>query len=292
MTDLCADLHLHTNHSDGSCSPQEVVKRAKAVGLCAISITDHDTTNGIDEAKEEGLLQNIEVISGVELSAETSDEKKREVHILGYCIDYKSGPLQEYLKKFQDARIKRAYSILEKLSKLKIILDETELFGMVKPGGSIGRLHFAKALIKNSYSKSINDAFENYLSAGRAAYVPKFTLSTSEAVKIINDAGGVAVLAHPFFSLDSNSPLLIELIKDGLGGIEAWHSKHPPSAQKRFKQLAIENGLIATGGSDCHGNMPHQEPLIGRVKIDYSIVEELKKIAGTYRQNYQKQSIA
>ena len=163
---------------------------------------------------------------------------------------------------------------------------------MVKPGGSIGRLHFAKALIKNSYCKSINDAFENYLSAGRAAYVTKFTLSISEAVKIINDAGGIAVLAHPFFSLDSNSPLLVELIKAGLGGIEAWHSKHPPSAQKKFKQLADDNGLIATGGSDCHGNMPHHEPLIGRVKIDYSIVEKLKALAAATKEANLKQSIA
>ncbi|MCK9582349.1 MAG: PHP domain-containing protein [Endomicrobiales bacterium] len=284
MTDLYADLHLHTNHSDGSFSPKEVVKRAKTVGLCAIAITDHDTTDGIDEAKEEGLLSNIEVISGVELSAETTDDKKREIHILGYCIEHKSGPLQEYLKKFQDARTKRAYAILEKLRKLNITLDEAELFAMIKPGGSIGRLHFAKALIKNSYSRSINDAFENYLSVGRAAYVPKFALTPSEAVKIINDAGGVAVLAHPSFSLDSNSPLLIELIKDGLKGIEAWHSRHSPSAQKHFKQLAQENGLIATGGSDCHGQMPHHDPLIGKVKIDYTIVTELKKLAAAGKQ--------
>jgi len=288
MTALYADLHLHTNHSDGSFSPKEVVKLAKTVGLSAIAITDHDTTDGIDEAKEEGLLSNIEVISGVELSAETTDDKKREVHILGYCIEHKSGPLQEYLKKFQDARVKRAYTILEKLRKLNITLDETELFAMIKPGGSIGRLHFAKALIKNSNSRSINDAFENYLSVGRAAYVPKFALDPSEAVRIINDAGGVAVLAHPFYVLDSNSTLLAELIESGLKGIEVWHSRHSPSAQKRFKQIAQENGLIATGGSDCHGQMPHQDPLIGKVKIDYSIVEELKKLARACKKTEQK----
>jgi 3',5'-nucleoside bisphosphate phosphatase len=272
------DLHLHTTYSDGSFSPKEVVSEAKKAGIRAISITDHDITEAIPEAIEEGLKQGIEVISGVELSVELSNEAKQEMHILGYCFDWKNSQLQDTLKYFRKEREKRGWIIYDKLVENKVFLEK-EYFKTVAYNGSVGRLHFAKEMLKEGYVQNIAEAFQKYLSPGKPAYVPKARLRPDEALRIILKAGGVPVIAHPNIGGYSNKNTLKSLISLGLKGIETWHSKHPASVIDNLKALANEMGLIATGGSDCHGALIDGKPLLGKLKIPYSVVEELKKMS-------------
>lgn len=252
------------------------MQHAKAVGLRAISITDHDCVDGLDAAMEEGAKLGVEVISGVELSTEVDCVERSEMHILGYFINWKNVQFRESLSLFQKSRQKRAEQILEKLAKLGCHLTNEKLRSTAEHF-SIGRLHFAKALIEDGYVSSINEAFQKYLSFGKPAYVPKFHLKPEEAIKMILKTGGIPVLAHPYYGHYSNRNLLKGLVRDGLAGIEVWHSKHPPSTVQSFQALARELGLLVTGGSDCHGGFGNDPPVIGTLSIPYSVVEELKK---------------
>jgi len=277
MTDnKYVDLHIHTNFSDGVFTPQEVVRRAKAVGLSAISITDHDCVDGMDSAIEEGQKLGIEIVPGVELSTEVECVERNEMHILGYMINWKNEQFRESLALFMKSRQKRAHQIFDKLSKLGLHLTDKR-FTSVTETRSIGRLHFAKALIEDGYVSTINEAFQKYLSFGRPAYVPKFHLKPDEAIRMILRTGGIPVLAHPFYGHYSNKNLLKGLVRDGLAGIEVWHSKHSQSTVNSFLSLVKEMGLIATGGSDCHGGFGNDPATIGTLNIPYSVLTELKK---------------
>lgn len=272
-----ADLHVHTNFSDGVFTPEEAVDFAKAVGLSAISITDHDITDSIPIAAKRGMECGIEVIAGVELSAELDSGKgKSELHILGYMIDWKNTAFQDKLTTFRQARKQRAKHIISKLLELGITIDETRL-EKIAGIGAIGRLHFAKALIENGSVRNITDAFQRFLGHGKPAYVPKLALSPSEAINMILDAGGVPVLAHPLYAYSNNDNIVSELVAQGLKGIEVWHSKHPPYAVKKFSDIAFELGIISTGGSDCHGSFAEEPPIMGKLKISYQAVIDLKK---------------
>ncbi len=275
-TNKYVDLHIHTNYSDGVLTPQEVVRRAKEVGLAAISITDHDCADGIDAAIEEGLKIGVEIIPGVELSTEVECVERSEMHILGYYINWKNEQFKDSLSLFRKSRQKRACLILEKLSKLGVYLTDEKLTGGPE-SFAIGRLHFAKALINDGYVSTINEAFQKYLSFGKPAYVPKFHLTPEDAIKMILKTGGIPVLAHPYYGHYSNKNLIKGLVRDGLAGMEVWHTKHPASTISHFTALANEFGLLATGGSDCHGGFNGEPPIIGSIKIPYSVVENLKK---------------
>ena len=272
----CIDLHIHTYYSDGAFAPAKAVQYALGKKLSAISITDHDSVEGMPEALEEGKRLGLEVIPGVELSAEVNGAERSEMHILGYYINWKNETLRESLALFRKVRQERADRILEKLSKLGVRLGEEAL--RKKSGrGSIGRLHFAKALIEEGFAKNITDAFQKYLGIGKPAYVPKCRLTPDEAIKMIRRSGGIPVLAHPYYGHYSNRNLLRGLVRSGLRGIEVWHSKHPPQSVELFKNLAKELGLIATGGSDCHGSYADEPAMMGTVKIPYSVVTSLKE---------------
>ncbi|MBN1824035.1 MAG: PHP domain-containing protein [Endomicrobiales bacterium] len=277
------DLHVHTRFSDGTFTPEQTVDHAVKVGLSAISITDHDIIDGIEPAIKHAGGRDIEIVPGVELSTELTNQTQRsEMHILGYFIDWKNPVLDATLKEFRKKRHERAFKILEKLSKLGLGLNEKRFFdGAGK--GSIGRLHFARAMIEQGIVRTINDAFFKYLGHGKPAYVPKKFLSPEEAIKLISDAGGIAVLAHPFYAHYSDKNLLETLIRSGLAGIEVWHSKHPPSMVDHFSSLASAYGLLRSGGSDCHGGVAGDEPLMGSVKIPYSILDKMKKYHESHR---------
>ena len=276
MSAQFVDLHIHTNYSDGVLTPREAVRRAKDAGLAAISITDHDCVDGIDAAMEEGGKLGVEVIAGVELSTEVDCVERNEMHILGYYINWKNKQFNESLSLFRKSRQKRALQILEKLDKLGIRLADERLT-CAADSCSVGRLHFAKALIKEGYVSTINEAFYKYLSLGKPAYVPKFHLKPEEAIHMILKTGGIPVLAHPYYGHYSNKNLLKGLVRDGLAGIEVWHSRHPASTVNIFIALSKELGLLMTGGSDCHGGIGDEPSTIGTLKIPYSVVEELKK---------------
>jgi 3',5'-nucleoside bisphosphate phosphatase len=271
------DLHIHTTFSDGSFSPKEVVLQAKKKGLKAISITDHDITDAMPEAIEEGLKHAIEIIPGVELSVELGDSTKQEMHILGYFMNWKNVQLQDTLRFFRKEREKRGWVIYNKLVEEKVFLDKDYLTA-VAAKGSVGRLHFAQEMVKEKYVQNIPEAFQKYLSPGKPAYVAKARLKPDEAIKMILKTGGIPVLAHPFIGNYSNKNTLKSLIGYGLKGMEAWHTRHSASVTENYMAIAREMGLIPTGGSDCHGTLIDGEPLLGKLKIPFSIVEELKAL--------------
>jgi len=268
------DLHVHTIYSDGSLTPKQVINLARKVGVMAVGITDHDITDGVEEAVKEGAKMGIEVIPGVELSSEIKDSAEEEIHILGYYIDWEDKTLQQKLKIFRQARERRAYYIFQKLYDAGVKIKEEDIFSSTI--GSIGRLHFAKVMVKEGYSKDIKDAFMTYLGYGKPAYVPKLKLDPKEAIGMILKSGGIPVLAHPYFGNMVDSRFIKKLINMGLKGLEIYYSKHPPNVIKELLLLAEKYDLLITGGSDCHGEVVGAKPLLGTVDIPYKLLESLK----------------
>lgn len=280
--DFYVDMHIHTNYSDGVFTPSEVVEYATKLKLAAISITDHDSVEGIDEAIEAASKTALEVVPGIELSSEVGDNQKSEMHILGYHIDYKSPQLTEALGLFKEARQERAEKILGKLEKHGLTFkDKTFMESSGKR--IIGRLHFAKAMIEEGHVHSISEAFQRYLAPNKPAYVQKYALSAAEAIKLVKRAGGVPVMAHPYYNHYSDRALMQSLVNDGLMGLEAWHIKHPDNLVRKISNMAQEYDLIVTGGSDCHGPYKKDPPIMGKVKVPYSVVENLEAARNAVR---------
>ena len=263
------DLHLHTISSDGTYAPEKVVRLAQERGFRTIAITDHDTTEGLEEAISAGIKYNIEVIPGIEL---TVDYAQTEMHILGYFINKDSSAFQNILLDLRETRLNRAIKMAEKLKELGISIPIQKIIS-VNCESAIGRLHIANALISEGYVSNINEAMSRYLRKGRPAYVPKKHLLPSEGIKLIKDVGGVAVLAHPGMgNLERFLPALIEF---GMEGIEVFHSKHNEGQIKKYLHLADEYKLLITGGSDCHGLGKDQE-LLGTIHLPEKYLIQLK----------------
>jgi predicted metal-dependent phosphoesterase TrpH len=219
-----------------------------ACSLRVISITDHDAVGGVQPALEASGGLPLEVVPGIELSAETGG---REIHLLGYYISHEDGALQEKLAELRARRMIRAGKIIEKLKALGVEVD-IEQVRSIADGRAIGRPHIARALIKSGYADSVSDAFEKYLGEGRSAYVPRHRLSAPDAMRVVKDAGGIPVLAHPAVSgADDLIPFLIE---EGLMGIEAFYPEHSRLVADHYVALAKEKRLLVTGGSDYHGD--------------------------------------
>ncbi len=273
------DLHLHTTASDGVKTPAELVRYAKSKGLRAISITDHDTIQGLEEGLAEGKKIGFEVIPGVEISAEHSPGS---MHLLGYYIDIYYPPLNEKLKYLQRAREERNPRMVEKLNRLGINITYEEVV-RASGGGQVGRPHFAQVLIEKGYVRSFQEAFERYLKKGGSAYVDKLRFTPSEAIHFINEARGVAVLGHPN-TLGMNGygeleNLILGLVKEGLKGIEVYYPEHSPSEVTQYHGLAKKYGLVMTGGTDYHGIEKESLDVgVGRgeMKLPYTMVEALR----------------
>lgn len=264
-----ADLHVHTTYSDSTLTPEELIKKAKERGLSALAITDHDIVDGVPLAIEVGEKIGVEIIPGVELTVE---REECEIHILGYFIDYKAAWLLEKLKEFCRVRVERAHAMLEKLKEHNVFLtieDVEQCAGC----GSLGRLHIAQAIYKKGYTSSLHEAFKRFIGNKGPCYVRKANLSPLDAIDMIHKAGGLAVLAHPAFM--GKDSFILGYIEAGLDGIEVYHTDHSPSAVMHYKAIVDEKGLIATGGSDCHGT--HKgEALVGTTKVPYVLVERMK----------------
>ncbi|MFA5155848.1 MAG: PHP domain-containing protein [Candidatus Omnitrophota bacterium] len=265
-----ADLHLHTVFSDGTYTPAELVQRAAKNGLAAIAVVDHDTVGGIELSIEAGKASDLEVLPGIELSTELED---KEIHILGYLIDYKSPLLLEKLDFLKRCRIERVYKITDKLKEIGIDLKPEAVFDIAKEGVP-GRLHIARAMVKQKIIRSTFEAFQKYIGDNCPAYVSGFKLSPSEGIQLIKAAKGVPVLAHPY-SLNQDE-LIPQLVSYGLMGLEVYYPEHSQSMVNYYLDLAQKNGLLATGGSDCHGSAK-PDIRIGLVKIPYELVEKLKQ---------------
>lgn len=265
-----ADLHIHTNFSDGTFTPKRVIQEASQRGLSCISITDHDTVSAIAPAKNEAERFNIEVIPGVELSAERDGY---EIHILGYFIDWQAGWFQKKLEQICDVRKSRALTIIEKLKKEGVDLDSDELLCKTT-SGSVGRLHIARMLQEKGFVYSLQEAFNKYIGEGRPCYVKKFKLTPAETIDMIDRLKGLSVLAHPHTI--GNDELIGKLVQLGLRGIEVYCSERNKAAIEHYKNLAKEHRLLITGGSDCHG-LGKDRVLMGEIMVPYSLVEILKK---------------
>jgi predicted metal-dependent phosphoesterase TrpH len=274
-----ADLHVHTNVSDGTFSPERVVEYARSQGLDAIAITDHDTCAAIAPATMAARDIDIEIIPGVELTAELDDD---EIHILGYFIDWQDEAFTKKLEEFCRVREERAKEILRRLSEQGIDLNYDDLLEIAGYGpGSVGRLHIANLLYRKGKVSCVRDAFTKYIGNNSPAYVKKFKLSPKEAVDMIKSVGGVSVLAHPKTINIDNRPLkdiVGMLAGEGIQGIEVYHSEHNARDSAEFKKLADEYGLLITGGSDCHG-LGKKKVLLGKVKVPYELVEKLRQVA-------------
>ncbi|HTY09489.1 MAG TPA: PHP domain-containing protein [Bacteroidota bacterium] len=266
-----ADLHTHTICSDGALSPYELVKKAKAGGLSAISITDHDSVAAIPDALEFGKEFGVEIISGVELSATFED---KEVHILGYFVDYKSQRLLDYLTFFRHERIKRAERIVAKLNNLQVPLSIESV--MEHAGtGSVGRPHIAAALVDEGITKSYQESFDRYIGNGGPAYERKFQFSPAEAVQLVASSGGLSFLAHP--GRYTTDGMLQHLIKAGIDGIEVIHPSHTQEHMLHYRGVVSEYYLLESGGSDFHGGKKNDEAVFGNYFVDGNKVDAMKR---------------
>lgn len=265
-----ADLHLHTVFSDGTYTPEELVEKALKQELCAVAIVDHDTVGGILPTLDAAAGHNLEILPGIELTAEYNGI---EVHILGYLIDYQRKSLKEKLDRLKQNRIARIYKITEKLRSLGIKLNPETVFALAK-AGTVGRLHVARAMVQERLAGSIFEVFQKYIGDKSPAYVCGFRFSPPEAINLIKDVGGIPVLAHPY-SLN-NTGLIVEFINYGLQGLEVYYPEHTSAKVNFYLGLAKQYNLLVTGGSDCHG-AAKPEVKIGSVKIPYQLVEKLKQ---------------
>jgi len=266
------DLHIHTTYSDSTLTPSEVVDIAIQKGFSAISITDHDCVDGIEPALKSSEGCGLEVIPGVELTAEMDN---LEIHILGYLIDYKKGWFMERLKQIREARVNRIYEMTKRLRDHGVNISAGTVFNISGPG-AVGRLHLATALYNEGHVSSIGEAFKKYIGNGSPFYVKKLRFTPREAVKMIKDLGGVAVLAHPYTV--GNDGIIPSLVDEGIRGIEVYHTDHPNNVMLHYEQMASRYGLLTTGGSDCHGE-GKGGVLLGRIKVPYRVVDSLKSEA-------------
>lgn len=237
-----ADLHLHTTWSDGAYTPAQTVDLARRSGLSAIAITDHDTFAGVLPARA-AAGQSIEVISGVEITAEF---RGKELHLLGYFFDLANEPLRRALDRLQAERVGRFRAMIARLSGIGIHLPEDSA-----AAGSLGRRHLAEMLVKAKKVGSVREAFHRWLGDHGKANVPKTRLPIADAIALVRSAGGVASWAHP--SYDCTRESLLELKALGLAAIEADYPAFRPGRARELRKLAGELGLAISGGSDCHG---------------------------------------
>ncbi len=266
-----ADLHVHTLASDGTCGPAQLVKESIKRKLSAIAIVDHDTLDAISASTAEAIGEDLEIIPGIELTAQ---HEGQEIHILGYFLDYRNKVLLKKLISLRENRIDRAHKIVKNLAGLGVNLDVKTVFE-ISGKSTVGRMHIARALVKEGHVANISEAFRKYIGDRSAAYVLGFYLSVQEAIRMIKEAGGVAVLAHPY--LLRNDALIIEFTGYGLQGIEVYYPEHSQSLINFYLELAKKLNLAVTGGSDFHGSAKPDIKL-GMVKIPLELVEKLRRL--------------
>ncbi|PIY24234.1 MAG: phosphatase [Deltaproteobacteria bacterium CG_4_10_14_3_um_filter_60_8] len=265
------DLHIHSAFSDGALFPGDLVAKARCLELTTIALTDHDTMAGVPEAMAQGALQGITVLPGIEISAWHDN---RAVHILGYGLRSDYPPLQRGLQTIQQARHTRNLAMLDKLQALGLPVTHAELAGLAH--GQVGRPHIARLLRQKGVVRSHEEAFARFLVKGAKAYVARQQFPTLAAIRLIREAGGLAILAHPASldpSLNALPAILPALQAEGLAGLEAFYPSHTPRMGSRLVELARLHGLLVSGGTDFH-ERPTWEELLARMKIPFSNPDE------------------
>ncbi len=265
------DLHLHSTASDGRLSPEDVVRTAAKLGLAVISITDHDSVDGIAPALK--VAENhppLRVIPGVECS---TDVPRGEVHVLGYFIDYTNPELVIKLAAFRNSRKVRAQKMIDKLASMDVHIEWNRVQD-IAGSGSVGRPHIAQAMLEKGYIPSLKEAFNRYIGREAPAYVEREKMTPEEVVELITRVGGLAVLAHPA-EIDDLEHVIPRLQRVGLVGIEVYYNNYPLRTTQYLASLAHKHALVATGGSDYHGMDNATETPIGGVAIPPEGVERL-----------------
>lgn len=281
------DLHTHSNKSDGSFSPAELVGYAVEKGLSAIALTDHDTVDGIEEALRAAEGKGIEVIPGIEFSSEYEGQ---DIHIVGLYIDYRSDYFRNRLVHFVNGRKLRNEEMCRRLTAIGMPIDYEELVKKY-PGSVITRGHMARYLLEQGYTKSIKEAFDRYIGDGKPCFVPRKKISPMRAVEIILKAGGFPILAHPLLyhmGRERLEELVIRLKEVGLQGLEAVYSTHTPSDERRMRELALKHNLCISGGSDFHGvAKPGLDLAVGygRLFIPEEILDNIKSRCKWLKEN-------
>ncbi len=280
------DLHTHTTASDGTLAPAGLVGYAAEKKLTGVSVTDHDTVEGLQEAIDASASLGIMFVPGIEISAETDDLPGSTLHILGYYINHADERFLKGVGVLQDARDERNPKIIQKLQALGIPITIEEV-AEVAETGQIGRPHFARVLVDKGFVKSAGEAFGRYLQKGAAAYVDKFRFQPRAAIELIREAGGIPVLAHPATLACRSSGELEEYAKKltgfGLMGIEVYYSDHSAKQAKLYSTLARRLGLLMTGGSDFHGATIKDIDLgtgRGGLNVPDRLLDELQKAHG------------
>jgi predicted metal-dependent phosphoesterase TrpH len=272
---LAGDLHIHTTASDGTFSPAEVVAWATRLRLSTIGITDHDSVQGVELAKQTATGTGISVLGGVEINTSIGD---CEVHVLGYGMGSGS-PLNKLLARIRSARRHRVEEMVAKLQAAGFRVELNRVIQLAA-GGTLGRPHVARALMEQGYVRSIAEAFRTLLGYGCLAYVPRYKVTPHQAVEEILAARGVPVLAHPGVLRGRGANianLLPSLVERGLMGLEVYHSEHTGEDVRRLLNACKRYGLLITGGSDCHGSSPAQPALLGRVRVPDRAITALRE---------------
>ena len=269
------DLHAHTTASDGTLSPAELVRAAVKRGVRVLAVTDHDSTEGLAAARAEAAHHPpLTIVPGVEINC---DVPGAEVHVLGYYVDDTAGWFQAFLREQRAERIARVHRIADRLAELGMPIDPAEVFALVQEGAA-GRPHIAQVMVQRGYVKSVREAFDRWLHTNGPANVPRRRLAPNEAIAVIRRAGGVPVFAHP--GLAGRDELIPEMIAAGLMGIETYYAEHSAAQTAHYKELCRQHGLVATGGSDYHGERSGRTNPLGHPPVPMSVYDELKNAAG------------
>jgi hypothetical protein len=288
------DLHAHTTVSDGGDDPRELVRKASSLGLSAIAITDHDNDAGCADAVDEGTKLGVEVVPGVEISCDVEDLAERgfnptsrpTMHLLGYFIPQGDNPLSEGLADLQYHRANRNRIIVDRLNELGVDITfeevEAEAGG---PGSQIGRPHFAAVMVRHDAVPDYQTAFDEFLAKGAKAYIGRKLYRPVEAVELMIESSVVPVLAHPLtmnVTFDEVERFADELVEAGLKGIEGYHGDWSLEDQAPLRSYADRKGLIASGGSDYHGDMRPDRSLPGGkfgVTVPEEVLDQLNAVA-------------
>ncbi|HOK40472.1 MAG TPA: PHP domain-containing protein [bacterium] len=269
-TEIKVDFHLHSYYSDGSFSPEEIVSIAKTNNYKIISITDHDTL----DAYKNGLLKKvdgIQIISGIEMSA---DLDGKEYHILGYNLNINDEKLLNILTKIKEARKNRVIEIIKKLNEIGIKIKLSDL--KYNSNSTLGRFHIAKSLVELRYANETQEVFAKYLNINKPCYVPHYSISPFDIIKLLKNNGAIIIWAHPFFSNDNN--IIKEFVKIGLDGIETYHIQHNEETKRYYSELAKKYNLLETGGSDWHGDASYNWNFKLKYNPFIQLCQKLKEI--------------
>jgi predicted metal-dependent phosphoesterase TrpH len=271
-----ADLHLHSRHSDGTDEPGALLEQAAAAGLAAVSLTDHDTLEGLPEALAAGERLGLRVLPGVEISAEFLGH---EIHLLAYGFDPSAAALREALAAYRGERESRAERIVERLNRMGVPISMEQVRESAR-GASLGRPHLAEALQRTGAVATAQQAFDQYLNPGRPAFVPRARFTLESARQVARAAGGILVLAHPHLNLSSGN--IRSLVEAGIDGLEVLHPRLKPAQSRELAALAAQKGILATGGSDCHG-VRRGTFKVGAVRIPLETVDRILEQSAAVR---------